>query len=118
MNSLKRCFLAFSCLCLISCGKQLPPKLKQVEGIWRNEEVYLQISREGDFHYKRKSKGESVEINTWITEYTDTSFTASIIFSETVFQLNKAPYYDTTTHQMQMIVDGRVLVKQGEGEWE
>jgi hypothetical protein len=95
---------------IVSCGKALPPEWKELEGVWQNEEVYMQISADGSFQYKRQSQGQNVEINTWIKEYSDKGFTVSTVVSTTDFVVNRKPFKDESGNSM-MEVDGRILVK-------
>jgi hypothetical protein len=105
-------FLLFTSFLFSACGKKLPPEYKALEGVWQNEEVYMQISEDGGFSYKRQSKGENVTIDTYIKEYSDKGFTVSLVFSSTDFVVDKKPYFDDSTKTTKMIVDGRTLVKQ------
>lgn len=108
-NNLFFLLLSISLFC---CGKKLPPHYKSLEGTWQNEEVYMKISEDGGFSYKRESPGQKVSIDTWITAYSDTGFTVSVVFGNTDFALNKKPYFDDSTKTTRIMVDGRTLVKQ------
>ncbi len=99
-------------LFISSCGKKVPGEYQALEGIWQNEEIYMEISRDGTFGYKRQSKGQSVSINTWITDYSEKGFSASTLFGKTDFVVDRKPFYNKSLGVTQMIVDGRTLTKQ------
>jgi hypothetical protein len=105
-------FFLSSSFLFIACGKKLPPEYKALEGVWQNNEVYMQISEDGGFSYKRQSTEGTVTIDTYIKEYSDKGFTVSLIFSSTDFVLDKKPYFDDSTKTTKIVVDGRTLVKQ------
>lgn len=115
MITQKTFFLTLSLFCgsllLFSCGKKLPDDRKALEGIWQNDEVYMNITKDGGFKYKRVSKEETVSIDTWISDYSDKGFSVNLIFGSTDFIINKMPFYNAETNTTQMIVDGRTLTK-------
>ncbi len=96
---------------IFSCGKKVPREFQSLEGVWQNEEVYMEISSDGTFGYKRQSKGQSVSINTWITDYSAKGFSASTVFGKADFVVDKKPFYNDSLRVTQMMVDGRTLTK-------
>lgn len=94
-----------------SCGKNLPNEWQRLEGTWTNEEVFMEISKDGNFLYKRKSQNESVSIDAWIADYSEKGFVVTILVSKIDFIVNRKPFYNEEIRKMQMVVDGRLLTK-------
>ena len=103
--------LLISTTLLFACGKKLPEEWKSLEGTWQNAEVTMTITANGGFNYKRISPGEKVSIDSWISDYSDKGFTASIIVSKIDFVVNKKPFFNDSLKSTQMILDGRLLTK-------
>jgi hypothetical protein len=110
-NYLLICFFLLASLFLLSCGKELPGEWKSLEGTWENEEVLMTITSGGGFTYKRVSPGEKVSIDSYISEYSNKGFSASMIVSTIDFSVNRKPFFNDSTKTTQMVVDGRLLTK-------
>jgi hypothetical protein len=101
-------------LLLFSCGlgggkAGIPEDKKDYIGAWASEEVYLEITPNGQVDYKRESGGSTTSVNAPIQKFEGNSFIVGALGFETKFVVSKPPHEENGTWSM--TVDGRELTK-------
>ncbi|MES2555554.1 MAG: hypothetical protein V4604_05345 [Bacteroidota bacterium] len=106
--------IPFVLLILFSCSfgggnAGIPDDKKDYIGAWASDEVYLEISEEGNVNYKRQSGGGSTSVKAPIQKFEGDSFIVGALGFDTKFVVSEAPHEENGVWSM--TVDGRELTK-------
>jgi hypothetical protein len=96
-------------LALAACSKPIPPEKAAYVGEWRETNMYLLITQDGNVKYKRRDGSNTVSINAPIQKFDGNDFDVGIGALKTTFYVSKPPYQ--VNGQWKMVVDGVELIK-------
>ncbi len=100
------------CAALAACGQPVPPEKSAYVGEWRQKDMYLLITNDGNVRYRRFAPGANVSIDAPLKGFTDKGFEVGIGPASTTFVVGKKPYQDGAVWKME--VDGVLLSKTDE----
>lgn len=109
MNLRTATFALLLGVCLLACGKPVPPEKSAYVGEWEEKSMYLLILQDGTVSYKRLKGGGSTSVNGPLKGFTGDNFEVGIGPLSTTFVVNKPPYKDGANWKM--VVDGVELTK-------
>ena len=102
--------LAFAVLA--GCGKPVPPEKAAYVGEWQDKSMYLLITQDGSFSYKRLNNGGTTSIDGPLQGFKGNDFDVGIGAMATTFVVSKPPYQEDEVWKM--VVDGQQLTKTSE----
>lgn len=93
----------------ISESLPLPADKKNYAGHWKNSNITLEISMDGEVSYKKEEGKRKTNINDYITEFDKDNFIVGIWVLTTTFEVQKTPFQEGD--RWAMVVDGNKLYK-------
>lgn len=96
-------------VCLLGCGRPVPPEKSSYVGEWQEKTMYLLITQDGSVRYKRFKGGVSTSVEGPLKGFAGNNFEVGIGPMATTFVVSKPPYQDGA--KWKMVVDEIELVK-------
>jgi hypothetical protein len=105
-----RVFLAVTlALCLVACGKPVPPEKASYVGLWRAPQMVLLITQDGSVKYERIEAGVTKSVSGPLKGFNGNNFEVGLGPFSTTFVVASPPHLDGEVTKM--TVDGVELTK-------
>ncbi|XKM13228.1 hypothetical protein RCS94_09380 [Orbaceae bacterium ac157xtp] len=104
-------FLLLIALFLSACGGigSIPPEKQDYIGTWHGQYMVLSISAEAQVEYQYEKGNVSKSISAPITEFIGDDFKVGALGMDTLFVVNKPPYFENGVWKM--IVDDQLVIR-------
>jgi hypothetical protein len=107
-------WIAAAALALAGCGSPVPPDKLAYVGEWKSQDMWLNITREGNVQYERRRGGARTTVQAPLQAFEGDNFVVGIGPMKTKFVVSKPPFRDGAVWKM--VVDGVELVRRDSGE--
>ena len=109
MKFAKQWLVIVALLCLLGCGKPVPPDKSAYVGEWQTKTMYLLITQDGSVRYKRLKSGATTSVEGPLKGFVGDNFEVGVGPFATTFVVNRPPHQDDD--QWKMTVDNVELTK-------
>jgi hypothetical protein len=99
-------------LCLVACGKPVPPEKASYVGLWRAPQMTLLITQDGSVKYERIEGGVTKSVSGPLKGFNGNNFDVGLGPFSTTFVVASPPHQDGEVTKM--TVDGVELTKVAE----